>query len=91
MEGLCHRFVSTLEGFLLESLSPPGIYHLLPFVVQVTVGASDTDPWTCTRAYRSQFARSGVNVKKTLGSFLVTADAVPPPGTPLDIRYAEGQ
>ncbi|CAI4230453.1 unnamed protein product [Auanema sp. JU1783] len=54
---------------------------------KVTVGAVDSPNGHFTNAYRQQFIRAGVPVKEHLGAFLVSNDAVPPVGTPLDIRH----
>ncbi|KAK6022167.1 50S ribosomal protein L3 [Ostertagia ostertagi] len=54
---------------------------------KVTVGAVDYDMDRFTQAYRNQFIRAGVPVKKYLGSFLVSKEALPSVGTKLDVRH----
>ncbi|WKX99493.1 hypothetical protein Q1695_014405 [Nippostrongylus brasiliensis] len=54
---------------------------------KVTVGAVDYDADRFTQAYRNQFMRAGVPVKKHLGSFLVSEEALPIVGTRLDVRH----
>ncbi|CAJ0942624.1 unnamed protein product, partial [Mesorhabditis belari] len=54
---------------------------------QVTVGASDGEPWRFHRAYRKMFAKAGLPVKEKIASFIVTPDAVPQLGMPLDVRH----
>ncbi|PIC38058.1 hypothetical protein B9Z55_010196 [Caenorhabditis nigoni] len=56
---------------------------------KVTVGATNEDPTNYTSAYRKKFTRAGVPVKETLGCFLVTEDALPLLGQPLDARHFE--
>ncbi|VDM73092.1 unnamed protein product, partial [Strongylus vulgaris] len=54
---------------------------------KVTVGAVNGDSDRFTRAYRNQFTRACVPVKKHLGSFLVSEEALPSVGTSLDVRH----
>ncbi|EPB72072.1 ribosomal protein L3 [Ancylostoma ceylanicum] len=54
---------------------------------KVTVGAVNGDPDKFTHVYRNQFARACVPVKKYLGSFLVSEEALPTVGTSLDVRH----
>ncbi|RCN46060.1 ribosomal protein L3 [Ancylostoma caninum] len=54
---------------------------------KVTVGAVNGDPDKFTHAYRNQFTRACVPVKKYLGSFLVSEEALPTVGTSLDVRH----
>ncbi|KHJ93906.1 DNA-directed RNA polymerase II subunit RPB2 family protein [Oesophagostomum dentatum] len=54
---------------------------------KVTVGAVDADSEKFTGSYRKQFTRACVPVKKHLGSFLVSEEALPSVGTSLDARH----
>lgn len=54
---------------------------------RVTVGSGNDDPTKYTHAYRKQFIKASVPVKEKLGCFLVTEDALPSPGQPLDARH----
>lgn len=59
---------------------------------KVTVGAIDGEAFQFTQAYRNQFSRAGVPVKRHLGGFLVGEEALPSVGVPLDARhFAVGQ
>lgn len=59
---------------------------------RVTVGAGNEDPTKYTLAYRRQFSKAVVPIKEKLGCFLVTEDALPHAGQPLDARhFAVGQ
>ncbi|KJH47860.1 50S ribosomal protein L3 [Dictyocaulus viviparus] len=54
---------------------------------KVTVGAVNGNVNIFTAAYRNFFTKSGVPIKKYLGSFLVSEEALPAVGTRLDIRH----
>uniref|UniRef100_A0A8R1ILK2 Large ribosomal subunit protein uL3m n=1 Tax=Caenorhabditis japonica TaxID=281687 RepID=A0A8R1ILK2_CAEJA len=54
---------------------------------RVSVGAVNANPTGFTTAYRKQFVKAGVPTKETIGSFLVSGDAIPTPGHPLDVRH----
>uniref|UniRef100_A0A914CGN7 Large ribosomal subunit protein uL3m n=2 Tax=Acrobeloides nanus TaxID=290746 RepID=A0A914CGN7_9BILA len=54
---------------------------------KVTVGAGNVSPAFLSDPYRRMFEKIGVPAKQTLGSFLVTEDAVIEPGTRLDVRH----
>ncbi|CAJ0598742.1 unnamed protein product [Cylicocyclus nassatus] len=54
---------------------------------KVTVGAINGNYDRFTHAYRKQFERACVPVKKHLGSFLVSEEALPTVGTSLDARH----
>lgn len=54
---------------------------------KVTVGAVNDNADRYSEAYRRQFVRANVPVKKHLGSFLVSEEAVPTVGTKLDVRH----
>uniref|UniRef100_A0A1I7U346 Large ribosomal subunit protein uL3m n=1 Tax=Caenorhabditis tropicalis TaxID=1561998 RepID=A0A1I7U346_9PELO len=54
---------------------------------RVTVGTSNDNPTKYTLAYRKQFLKAGIPTKAKVGSFLVTEDALPTSGQPLDARH----
>ncbi|CAB3402950.1 unnamed protein product [Caenorhabditis bovis] len=54
---------------------------------KVTVGAGNANPTQYSVGYRRQFLRAGIPVKEKLGCFIVTEDALPAVGQPLDARH----
>ena len=53
----------------------------------ITVGAQSGDITRYTRAYAGLFAKAGVQPKQKISKFVITEDAMLPPGTPLYAQH----
>ena len=79
-----------LNSFNVEATKRDAIYQKRWFVkdyATINVGAESGDVTKFTKEYCGLFAKAGVQPKLKISKFVITEDAMLPPGTPLYAQH----